>query len=215
MSRDIASALEGWLRAGAEQIGEIAIARVGGGFELRHFEDRGRDDLTPHFAAEDARALSLYDGAGNFRPLKTAPNLRRGWRLELGGIAELRAALDFFYPAMLGTLLSHERGEVSPVPLRETLGRQTGMYAVTKKITDEQADAMIGGFCTSRGGCLKTILWPIAPGLPVRSLPAEKFDPRATQPQTTARTLPMLCTESCNLLVAKAREVVKQSPLNP
>jgi hypothetical protein len=90
--------------------------------------------------------------------------------------------------------------------LRDTLARQTGMYAVTKKITDAQAQMMIGGFCRTDGGCLKRILWDVAPGVPVTSLPAEKFQMRGA-----ADTLPLLCHEACNLLVAKAREVVKKS----
>ncbi|MEI9894479.1 MAG: hypothetical protein WDN28_11490 [Chthoniobacter sp.] len=79
------------------------------------------------------------------------------------------------------------------------------MYAITKKITDAQAQTLIGGFCRSDGGCLKRILWPIAPGIPITSLPAEKFQPSAPRPE-----LPLLCHEACNLLVAKAREVVKK-----
>jgi hypothetical protein len=78
------------------------------------------------------------------------------------------------------------------------------MYAITRKITDDQAQAMIGGFCRSETGCLKKILWEIAPGLPVTSLPPEKFETAGAVDE-----LPLLCHESCNLLVAKAREVVK------
>jgi sirohydrochlorin cobaltochelatase len=107
---------------------------------------------------------------------------------------------------MPGVWLSHELGELSPVPLRETLSRQTGMYAVTKKIADADADAVIGAVCNSERGCLKRILWTIAPGVPVTSLPAEKFSPKAAPD-----TLPLLCHEACNLLVAKIREAVKKS----
>ena len=74
-----------------------------------------------------------------------------------------------------------------------------------------QAQEMIGGFCTSRGGCLKTILWPLAPGLPVTSLPPEKFDATVNQDGSNEPCIPLLCAEACNLLVARAREVVKQS----
>ena len=53
------------------------------------------------------------------------------------------------------------------------------MYRVTQKITDAQAQEMIGGFCRTDGGCLKRILWPLAPDLPITTLPAEKFQPAA------------------------------------
>ena len=211
MTRDITQALARWLAAGFNQIGEISIEAVdNGGYELRHFHDRDRQHLEMHRAVEDARALANIDDAGRFRPLKSAPTLRHGWRLIVANLESLHRALDFFYPAMLGVLLSHESGELEPVPLRETLQRQSGMYAVTKKITDPEAQQLIASFCDSRGGCLKTILWRIAPDVPVTSLPQSKFDPLANQLGTSRRVLPMLCHEACNLLVAKAREVVKK-----
>ena len=195
MSRDVEKALADWLAGGGERIGEIVIARVPEGWELRHAEDARRTDLTPHTQPEAARHLANLDAAGNFRPLKTAPTLVRGWRLVLGDIAAVRRALDFFYPAMTGVWLSHTRGELVPIVLRETLGRQTGMYRVTQKLTDPQARALIDGVCA---GCLKHRLWEIATANP-------------TGPAFPTNSLPLLCHEACNLLVAKAREVVKKA----
>ena len=106
---------------------------------------------------------------------------------------------------MAGVLFDYEAGAVTPVPLRDTLGRQTGMYAVTRRLTDEQAQEIVAQLCRTEGGCLKKILWPLAPGKPVVSLPAEKFNPASVAPGEQ----PLLCHEACNLLVAKAREVVK------
>jgi sirohydrochlorin cobaltochelatase len=80
------------------------------------------------------------------------------------------------------------------------------MYRVTQKITDEQAQEMVRDFCRTDGGCLKRILWPLEPGAPVTTLPPEKFS--ATAPPGV---FPLLCHEGCNLLVAKAREVVKRA----
>lgn len=207
--RQLGEAFHAWLAAGGREIGEILLASENG-WTLRHRADAARTDLALYSGAEAARDLAHYTDAGLFRPLKTAPNLRHGWLLTVADLAELRRALDYFYPAMLGVWLSHERGELRAVPLRETLDRQTGMYRVTQKITDDQAQEMIGGFCRTDGGCLKRILWPLAPECPIHTLPAEKFSPEAS-PQT----LPLLCHEACNLLVAKAREVVKKAGPNP
>jgi len=202
----ITDALHHWLENGGRWIGEIEIQRQGTVFLLTHRDDRTRTDLATHTGPEAARELAHYDDAGKFRPLKTAPNLRHGWRLTVADLAELRGALDYFYPAMLGVWVSHQCGTLVPVPLRDTLARQTGMYRITQKITDEQAQAMIGTHCHLDGGCLKRILWPLAPNVPITSLPAEKFDPTAPP-----GSLPLLCHEACNLLVAKAREVVKKA----
>ena len=100
-------------------------------------------------------------------------------------------------------------------PLRDTLNRQTGMYRVAGKITDEQIDALVGRFCRSDGGCLRTILWRRDATGSVAStrLPPEKFDPAYDQcggpAQPRTDLIPMLCQEACNLLVAEARAVVK------
>ena len=188
-------ALADWLAGGGDRIGEIAIARGPAGWELRHAEDAGRSDLTAHAQPEAARHLANLDAAGNFRPLKTAPTLLRGWRLVLADLAAVRRALDYFYPAMTGIWLSHTRGELVPVVLRETLGRQTGMYRVTQKLTDPQARELLDDVCS---GCLKHRLWEIA-------------TPNPTGPAFPAGSLPLLCHEACNLLVAQAREVVKKA----
>jgi sirohydrochlorin cobaltochelatase len=206
MTRDLTQALEHWIAAGGRDIGEIHLDPTDEGFVLCHQADQSRPDLNEHLGPEKARDLSHFDTAGKFRPLKTAPNLQRGWKLRVADLADLRRALDYFYPAMLGVWLSHRQGTLHPLPLRDTLARQTGMYAVTKKITDDQAQSMIASFCRTDGGCLKRILWPIAPEVPVTSLPAEKF--RTTAP---SNELPLLCHEACNLLVAQARSVVKKA----
>lgn len=208
MSSEIERALEGWLTAGRNCMGELLIR---GRFEVLHRADADRaHGLQVFNMPQAAREIARLDEAGNFRPLKSAPNLRRGWKLVLRDIRALREALDFFYPAMLGTLLAHERGGLEIVPLRETLDRQSGMYAVTRKITSAQADDLIGRFCRSDGGCLKTILWAIEPGVPVTSLPGSKFDPAVNQRGTAEPAVPLLCAEACNLLVAAARAVVRK-----
>jgi sirohydrochlorin cobaltochelatase len=210
VSRNLVATLTSWLESSSIcVIGEILIRRIDEGFELCHREDAERNDLETVEPAEAARKLALYDEAGVYRPLKTAPNLRRGWRLITRDRPELREALDYFYPAMLGILREWESGSLPTTALRDTLARQSGMYAVTRKISDAQANELIGRFCNSETGCLKSILWRISDETPITSLPAEKFHPqRVCGPRAE---LPLLCHEACNLLVAKVREIVKAS----
>ncbi len=222
MSPDLSKldrALADWLAAGGRRIGQLAFlpAPEHGGFELRHYEDRDAapESLTLHQDPEEAPALALHDDSGNYRPLKTAPNLRHGWRLVLSRIPALRLALEGIYPARFGAWVARQEKRLEVTPLRRTLGRQTGMYRITQKLSDEQADALIGRFCRSDGGCLRTILWPRDDaGTPASTqLPPEKFDPAHDQ---TGRgepgVLPLLCQEACNLLVAEARTVIKSAP---
>jgi sirohydrochlorin cobaltochelatase len=204
--RDLAQPLLSWLENGGREVGEVNIVRAGSGFELRHRDDAGLDGLVESTGPNAARDISNFDAAGKFRPLKTAPNLRRGWKLRLASAGELSRALDYLYPAMVGVWTSHTRGELQPVTLRETLSRQTGMYRVTQKLTDDDAQTLIGAFCQSETGCLKHLLWKIAPEVPVQTLPAAKL-----QPAPAGAALPLLCHEACNLLVAQARTVVKKA----
>lgn len=210
MGDRICEALGAWLEAGARRMGQVSIEANGEVFRLRHWEDVGREDLAVHWEARDAQAIAQEDDAGNFRALKTAPTLRHGWELRLEGLRELREALDFFHPAMLGVRLAAEMGSLRPVCLRDTFGRQSGMYAVTRKLCDEDAEALIGRFCRSDSCCLKTILWKVAPDRPVTSLPAAKFDLSAEQLEAPGPSIAMPCQEACNFLVAEARRAVRK-----
>jgi sirohydrochlorin cobaltochelatase len=200
------------------RIGEIAIRKLdGGGFALSHCDDEDCADLMLFQSAEDAIELSKFDDAGNYRPLKTAPNLRHGWRLDLATLGELKRSLDYFYPGRLAVLAAWKNGQLRTTTLRETLDRQSGMYRVAAKISDEQIDNVAGNFCRSDGGCLRTILWKRDKRGTVAStkLPPEKFDPAYDQAGPGEHVIPLLCQESCNLLVAECRKVVKMESAAP
>lgn len=212
------TALGKWVAAGLRRIGQISIAvNQNAGFTLVQREDVGRNDLTRHSQAEDAAEIARFDDAGKYRPLKTAPNLRRGWKLVLKDLEALRLALDLFYPGRLAAFSAWEKGALETTPLRETLSRQTGMYRTAAKIGDEEANALVGNFCRSDGGCLRTILWKRDGKGTIAStrLPPEKFGPLPDQTSLGERVIPLLCQEACNLLVAEARKIVKPETLPP
>jgi sirohydrochlorin cobaltochelatase len=208
--------------------GQILIRKTKDGLVVSHREDEARNDLQTCRKAEEVAEIAKYDDAGNYRPLKTAPNLRHGWRLTLKTLKELRRALDYFYPGRLAVFAAWKTGRLRTTSLRETLERQSGMYRVAAKISDKQINHLVGDFCRSDGGCLRTILWKRDQRGAVSSttLPKEKFDPvhdqaealsgpgssafaEATADKTIPATVPLLCQEPCNLLVAECRRVVK------
>lgn len=206
-------ALQNWLARGWRCIGQIAIeCRNDDSFVLLHRDDATRPDLTILEMADAATELARFDDAGIYRPLKTAPTLRHGWKLVLKNLIELRRALDLFYPGRLAAMLAFEKSELVTTPFRETLARQSGMYRVAAQIGEAEADDLIGDFCRSDGGCLRTILWRRDQDGTVAStkLPPKKFDPRQDQTGLSAAVIPMLCQEACNLLVAEARRVVQE-----
>lgn len=208
--------------------GQILVRKTGDDFVLCHRDDEARDDLEIFQDPEDATEIARYDDAGNYRALKTAPNLRHGWRMEFRRSDDLQRALDHFYPGRLAIFIAWKTGRLHTTPLRETLDRQSGMYRVAAKISDAQIDDLVADFCRSKDGCLRTILWRRDQRGVIAStrLPKEKFDStwdqvqtpvepdasafaRATAGQTILATIPLLCQEPCNLLVAACRKVVK------
>ena len=189
--------------------GQILVQkREGAGFVLLHRDDESLDQLQTYRDAENAIEIAKYDDAGNYRPLKTAPNLRHGWRLELATVEELRRALDYFYPSRLAVFAAWKSGYLKTTALRETLDRQSGMYRVAAKISDPQINDLVADFCRSDSGCLRTILWKRDRNGVIAStkLPKEKFDPvcrsrrqlvavalRATRALRTAKRLQFRC----------------------
>jgi sirohydrochlorin cobaltochelatase len=203
-----------WLASGARGIGQILIRKQGDGFVLCHRDDEATSELQTFHSPDDAVEIARLDDAGEYRPLKTAPNLRHGWRLELADLASLRRALEGFYPGRLAALTAWEGKRLSPTPLRATLNRQTGMYRVTAKVSDEQAEAVIGRVCRSEGGdpgCLRTILWSRdqTGARPSDRLPPEKYAVPHDQTGRGEKVMPLLCQEACNILVAEMRKELK------
>jgi sirohydrochlorin cobaltochelatase len=206
--------LTDWLASDARGIGQIEIRPNDASVSLSHRDDAARKDLEIYRSPNCAGELARFDDEGNYRPLKTAPNLRHGWRLELADLDALQKALDLFYPGRLAALATWEERRLTTTPLRETLNRQTGMYRAAAKISDEEIDALVGRFCRSQGGapgCLRTILWArdATGARPSQRLPLDKFVAPVDQSGRGENIMPLLCQEACNLLVAEARNLVK------
>lgn len=192
---------------GGFRIGQIRVTGDTARIVLHHIEDNPDDALDEFLRPEDAIPLALYDGDGGYRPLKTAPNLRRGWRLVLAGVGDLRLALDAFYPAALGMWCDFLKEGIRPTPWSETIGRQSGMYRIVGKITDEQTMELLGRTCEPHAGCLRAILWPLRPGC---AHALQQSDRARLLERFAGGEIPLLCVEACNLVVAAGRPVVKE-----
>ena len=171
-------------------MGQVLIRN---GFDLLHVDDADRDEsrLKIMRSLEGLRELARLDEAGNFRPLRAAPNLRRGWTYRAPGLAGLRLALDYLYPAELANAVLASEGTLPLTPWQETAERQTGRFRIVREIDDAAVLELVAAHCES--GCLKARLWP-----------------PATEPaQPGANELPLPCPEACNFLVGKARERLK------
>jgi sirohydrochlorin cobaltochelatase len=212
----ISNELARLIREGYNALGELEFTVSSSGYRLYHSADRNSlSEAQVYHSAEDARQIARYDASGAYRALKGAPNLPRRWILELADINDLKRAVDYFYPGAIATWLAYREGKVQPVCLRQTLNRQTGMYRVTRKLTDDQAQSLVRETCSSNGRCLRTILWGIELEHPPDFLPSSKSDPTIDQTGQSRAALPFLCLEACNLLVAAARTMVKKSSSVP
>jgi hypothetical protein len=183
----------------ADQLGDafvlaqVLVSRHGPAFELRHVDDKGKDasqlrDLKP----EALRTLAQFTADGEFRPLKSAPNLASGWRAAAADVEELGFALERLYPGAIADWFAAS----APVPpvthYREFTARQTGMYRLTTKLDDAQAARVAGACCEARF-CLKRRLWTV-PGLGPDEAGAKSLIP---------------CLEPCAVLLEFARKAVR------
>jgi len=173
---------------------EVLMSRHGSGFELRHVADRllSAEKLLV-IPVANLREFAQFTDAGDFRPLKSAPNLRKGWRAVLSHNAELGIALNKLHPGALADCSACRNTSKPPVTnYREFTNRQTGMYRITQKLSDAQAAEAIRACCHVRF-CLKQRLWS------VEGLGADDPASKSIIP----------CLEPCALLLEFARTVVR------
>ena len=208
---ELKGTLARWLDEGRDVIGEVKIVKDGQGYVLRHIGDT-EETVEEYFGnAVDAREIARYDASGEFRPIKTAPTLIRGWQMDLRNLAELQLALEFFYPAAVGMAMAQEKGTLEPVPLRSLLGRQTGMYRFANGITDEQANEIIGRCCDTHSKCLRRIVYSLDGAQPLSGPAAAKLGDEAGHVPGQTGAIPLYCMESCNHIVSAARGVSRQN----
>jgi len=206
----LAQELETYLPSGTRlNFGQLSISRTSNGvFEACHIDDVTMTDSLQAIDSSTAlREMAKFDKTGAYRPLKTAPTLKTGWKTGCTGAAEFLKRLDAIYPAVFATWVAYDKGEHTSTSLRKTLDRQTGMYRFAGTITDQMANRMMRELCFP--GCLRKIAWPINDESPVSRI----------KPQ--AHSIPLICTEACTFAISAARALAKEAydkanpPANP
>jgi len=172
---------------------QVRVSRVGSGFELRHRDDVGRaDSELMVLGVEALRGWADEAAKGAFRPLKSAPNLRGGWRCRVSDPAGLEAALNDLYPGSVADWWAARHEPGCATSFREYFGRQTGMYRVAQRLTETQAALVFGACCAPRF-CLKQRLWEV-PGL---------------APDRVEVTSVIPCLEPCAIALEMGRRAMK------
>jgi hypothetical protein len=188
-------ALEAFLQqiGGEILFGQVLVRPRSGGFELLHVEDGSSppDQLRP-VPLDEVRQIAQFTRAGEFRPLKCAPNLRSGWRLEVRDEKELERALNQLYPGGLADWHAASGSNPPVTDYREFTGRQTGMYRITEKLSDSQVGRLVRSCCPPEF-CLKNRFWNVA----------------GTGPDEPQSKSLIPCLEPCALFLELARKAVR------
>ena len=172
---------------------EVLAERSGSGFMLRHVADRALSvDQLKKVSIPEARRVAMFTAAGGFRPLRSSPDLARGWVLYCSDCNDLWRALQELYPGSLPDWFAVQNGPTPVTNYRDFTNRQTGMYRITQLLTDVQAADVTRAACHPRF-CLKQRLWTV-PGL--------EADPTATK-----SAIP--CLEPCAVLLELARKATR------
>lgn len=182
------------------EFAQVQILRIPGGFELRHAADAQlTEDALKIVAPADLRRLTQFAGNGAFRPLKSAPNLRAGWRTIVPGEEALERALAHLYPGAVADWFALRNGDGiggSPkiTTYREFSERQTGMYRITTKLDDAAVEGVIRS-CCGKDFCLKRRLWTVNGSSP----PPDALEEKSLIP----------CLEPCAILLESARKTAR------
>ncbi len=172
--------------------GQVRVTGMGDGFYLLHHVE---DDQTPGLILNEdpraAREISKTTEAGEYRPLKSSPNLRRGWELRLSGARDLRVAMNLLYPAAIVHWHLYREGRLRTTSYRENAARQSGIYKRVQRLSDEGVQDAARACCED-AVCLKRTIWDVDAETPLAMDRGEGEIP---------------CPEPCSVFVSFARRV--------
>jgi 4Fe-4S iron-sulfur cluster binding domain/DR2241 stabilising domain len=161
------------------------------GYSLRHTDDAREDSLRVSENPRAAREIARLTEGGEYRPLKSSPNLRRGWELRLEDERSLVIAMNYLYPAGIVHWYLLREGRLDLTSFRENAARQSGIYKRVQRLSDQGViDAATA--CCEDSVCLKKTLWDVDEGTPLDVVRGEGEIP---------------CPEPCSIFVSFARRV--------
>ena len=171
--------------------GQVRAAGTGEGYVLRHAEDARATGLDVREDPRSAREISKTTEAGEYRPLKSSPNLRRGWELRVSGARDLAVTMNYLYPAGIVHWHLHREGRLQTTSYRENAARQSGIYKRVQRLSDEGVQDAARA-CCEEAVCLKKTLWDVDGETPLAMDRGKGEIP---------------CPEPCSVFVSFARRV--------
>jgi hypothetical protein len=172
--------------------GQILVRPVPtAGYYLCHEDDARATSLELHDDPQAAREIAKLTGTGEYRPLKSSPNLRRGWELRVEGARGLATAMNYLYPAGVVHWYLYREGKLEITDYRENAARQSGIYKRVQRLSDEGVQNAARACCED-AVCLKKTLWNVDAGTPLDMDRGNGEIP---------------CPEPCSVFVSFARRV--------
>ena len=186
-------AFAAWVAASAEGrlFGQVLIRRCSSGYSLRHAEDAGERNLEAHEDPRSAREIAKLTERGEYRPLKSSPNLRRGWEIRVSDSVELAVAMNYLYPAGIVHWHLHREGRLGITNFRENATRQSGIYKRVQRLSDRGVQDAARACCED-AVCLKKTLWDVDERTPLEM-------------RRGGGEIP--CPEPCSVFISFARRV--------
>jgi hypothetical protein len=161
------------------------------GYSLRHAADAEEEDLRVSEDPREAREIARFTAGGDYRPLKSSPNLRRGWELRVEDARSLATAMNYLYPAGIAHWYLFREGRLDLTSFRENAARQSGIYKRIQHLSDEGV-LHAARACCDDAVCLKQTLWDIDEETPL-------------EVDRGGGEIP--CPEPCSIFVSFARRV--------
>jgi hypothetical protein len=186
-------AFAAWVEAVPEgrTFGQVRVSRSSGGYSLHHADDADAGGLEVHEDPRAAREIAKLTESGEYRPLKSSPNLRRGWEITASDAEHLAVAMNYLYPAGIVHWYLYREGRLRVTSFRENAARQSGIYKRVQRLSDERVQNTARACCED-AVCLKRTLWDVDEGTPLRMDRGDGEIP---------------CPEPCSVFVSFARRV--------
>jgi hypothetical protein len=187
-------AFAAWVDSAAEgrTFGQVLVRPISAaGYSLRHTDDADAASLELHEDPRAAQEIAKLTEDGEYRPLKSSPNLRRGWEIRVPDASELTIAMNYLYPAGVVHWHLHREGSLGITNFRENAARQSGIYKRIQRLSDGGVQDAARACCED-AVCLKKTLWDVDEKTPL---------------EIERGTGEIPCPEPCSVFVSFARRV--------
>ena len=169
----------------------LARAIQPAGYALRHSDDVDAANLEVYEDPRAAREIARLNEYGEHRPLKSSPNLRRGWEIRVHDGKGLAVAMNYLYPAGVAHWYLRREGRLDITNFRENAARQSGIYKRIRRLSEGGVQNAAQACCED-AVCLKKTMWDVDEKTPLAIDRGEGEIP---------------CPEPCSVFVSFARRV--------